>query len=74
MCVCESVSVCVCVCERERVCVSVSVCVCVRVCVVWCSGCVLGSGPAVLSSSPTQAIFPSDFPSASHQPHQSTQL
>ncbi len=30
--------------------------------------------PAVLSSSPTQAIFPSDFPSASHQPHQSTQL
>ncbi len=42
--------------------------------VVWCSGCVLGSGPAVLSSSPTQAIFPSDFPSVSHQPYQSTQL
>ncbi len=38
----------------------VQVCVCVCVCVC-CSGCVLGSGPAVLSSSPTQAIFPSDF-------------
>ncbi len=33
------------------------VCVCVCVCVLWCSGCVLRSGPEVLSSSPTQAIF-----------------
>ncbi len=35
------------------------VCVCVSVSVVamWCSGCVLGSGPEVLSSSPNQAIF-----------------
>ena len=53
--------------------VFVCVCVCVRTCV-WCSGYVLGSGPEVLSSSPTQTIFPSDFPSASYQPHQSTQL
>ncbi len=76
--------VCVCVC----VCVNIN-CLCcgmgtaVDCVVLWghelfvsvvLSGCVLGSGPAVLSSSPTQAIFPSDFPSASHQPHQSTQL
>ncbi len=34
------------------------VCVCVCVCevTVWCSGCVLGSGPEVLSSSPTLAM------------------
>ncbi len=50
------------------------ICVCMCVVAVWCSGCVLGSGPTVLSSSLTQALFPSDFPSASHQPHQSTQL
>ncbi len=30
---------------------------------VWYSGCVLGSGPEVLSSSPTQAMFPSNYPS-----------
>ncbi len=40
----------------------VCVYVCMRVCVsVWCSGCVQSSGPEVLSSSPTQTIFPSDF-------------
>ncbi len=30
---------------------------CVCVCWVWCSDCVLGSGPEVLSSNPTLAIF-----------------
>ncbi len=41
--------VCVCVCCG-------GVCVVVVV-AVWCSGCVLGAGPKVLSSSPTLAIF-----------------
>ncbi len=43
------------------------VCMCVCVLAVWCSGCVLGSGPEVPSSSPTLGHFPSYFPSASHQ-------
>ncbi len=53
----------------------VYVCVCV-VCMVavWCSGCVLGSGPEVPEFKPNSGNLPSDFPSASHQPHQSTQL
>ncbi len=48
--------------------VCVYVCVYVYVCMyaciyvaIWYSSCVLGSGPEVLSSSPTQAIFPSVF-------------
>ena len=45
----------------------------VSVCVVavWCSGCVLGSGPEVPEFKPHSGNFPSSFPSASHQ---STQL
>ncbi len=39
------------ICVGPCVCVCVCVCMCywVHVCVAWCSGCVLGSGPAVLS-------------------------
>ncbi len=57
-----SVPLCVCVC----VCVYMCVCVCVCVCV-WCSGCVLGSGPEVPEFKPNSGgNFPSSFPSASH--------
>ncbi len=72
--------VCTCVCTHVHVHVYTCVCACVYMCMggsvvaVWCSGCVLGSGPEVLSSSPTQATFTSSFSSASYQPHQSTQL
>ncbi len=45
--------VCVCVCICMCVCVYMYVCVCV-----WCSGCVLGSGPEGLEFKPhTQAVF-----------------
>ncbi len=77
------------------VCVRMYICMYVCVVAMWCSGCVLGSGPEIPSSSPTQAIFHPYIhthihthkqtnslaalgvmapPSASHQPHQSTQL
>ncbi len=58
--------ICMCMC----VCVCVYMYVCVYVCVaVWCSGCVLGSGPQVPEFKPNSGIFSSDFPSASYQPH-----
>ena len=70
--VCVYVYVCIFVCVYVCMYVCTCVCVCVCVCVaVWCSGCVLAQGLRSQSSSPTQATFPSSFPSASHQ---STQL
>ncbi len=75
-CMCmHYVFVCVCVCVFGGG--GVCVCVCVVVVVVmavWCSGCVLGSGPEVPEFKPNSGNFPSDFPSASNQTHQSTQL
>ncbi len=40
--------------------------------VVWCGGCVLDSGPKVPEFKPNSSNFPSDLPSASYLPHQST--
>ena len=53
-----------------RGCLCVYVCVCVWV-AVWCSGCVLGSGPEVPEFKPNSGNFRSNFLFASHQ---STQL
>ncbi len=49
--------VCVYVCVYVCMYVCMYVCICARMVAVWYSGCVLGSGPEVLSSSPTQATF-----------------
>ncbi len=51
------VLVCVCVCMLVCVCVCVLVCVRVDVVAVWCSGCVLGSGPQVPEFKPNSGIF-----------------
>ncbi len=68
VCVYMYLYVCKCMCMYACVyrCMYVYVCV-----AVWYSG---RQGLRSLSSSPTLAFFPSDFPSASYQPHQSTQL
>ena len=64
--VCAYVFACVlCIHACLRMCVC-ALCMCVAV---WCSGCVLDTGPEVSSSSSTLAILHLVF-----QPHQSTQL